>query len=105
MVRLNQNAVFAEEKFTKYLLVKLPKNDKSKFLALAGYTLENWQQLVQDIRIQILPLEAFPTINTEFGQKYEIYGNLIGQNGVTLRVIPVWIVTLQETRFVTLLPE
>ncbi|WP_242042393.1 hypothetical protein [Leptolyngbya sp. FACHB-541] len=37
-------AAIAEEKLTKYLLVPLPKDDKSKFLQQAGYTLENWQQ-------------------------------------------------------------
>lgn len=73
-------------------------------MAQASYTLENWQELERDLKTQILPLEAVPTVNTEFGQKYEINGLLTGPNGVTLRVKTVWIITLQETRFVTLVP-
>jgi hypothetical protein len=45
MVFLAQEAIIAEEKLTKYLLVPLPKDDKSQFLARAGYTVDNWQQL------------------------------------------------------------
>jgi hypothetical protein len=37
MAFLPQDAIIAEEKLTKYLLVPLPKDDKSKFLAMAGY--------------------------------------------------------------------
>jgi hypothetical protein len=40
---LPQDAIIAEEKLTKYLFMPLPKDDKSKFLAMAGYTLgNNW---------------------------------------------------------------
>lgn len=42
---LPADAVIAEAKLTQYLLVPLPKDDKSKFLQKAGYTLDNWQQL------------------------------------------------------------
>ncbi len=45
MVFLPQDSIIAESKLTQYLLVPLPKDDKSKFLAQAGYTLDNWQQL------------------------------------------------------------
>lgn len=101
---MDQDAVIPESKLTRYLLVRLPRDDKSQFLAQASYTLENWQRLEPDLKPQILPLEAVPSVNTEFGQKYEINGLLTGANGVTLRVKTVWIVTIQETRFVTLVP-
>ena len=52
------DTVIAEEKLTKYLLVLLPKDDKSQFLQKAGYTLGNWQQLEADLRSQILPQPA-----------------------------------------------
>ena len=105
MAYLDRDAVIPEAKFTKYLLIRLPRDDKSQFLAQAGYTRQNWQQLSQDHWTQILPLEAIPTINTEFGQKYEIEGELTGPNGVTLRVTTVWIKTPTSTRFVTLVPR
>ena len=52
------DTVIAEEKLTKYLLVLLPKDDKSQFLQKAGYTLGNWQHLEADLRSQILPQPA-----------------------------------------------
>lgn len=104
MARLDPNAIIAEAKLTKYLLIPLAKDDKSKFLAQADYTLENWQRLQQDLREQILPLEATPTAATPYGQKYSITGNLISPNGRTIGVKTIWIVTEQRTQFVTLFP-
>ncbi len=39
------------EKVTEYLLVKKEKNDKSKFLLSLGYSKENWQELLNDLKI------------------------------------------------------
>ena len=105
MVTLNLNAVIAEAKLTKYLLVLLPKDDKSQYLALAGYALESWQQLEKDLREQILSLKAVPMEMTQYGQKYSITGSLIGINGNTIRVKTIWIIENEITRFVTLFPE
>jgi hypothetical protein len=105
MTFLEPNAIIPKAKLTQYLLIRLSKNDKSQFLATAGYTLANWQDLERDLREQILPLNAIPTILTEFGQKYEISGHLRGVNGVILKVVTVWIVNDSETRFVTLVPQ
>lgn len=105
MTYLSPNAVIAETKLTRYLLILLPKDDKSQYLAQAGYHQGNWRQLEKDIREQILPLEAIPTEKTPFGQKYEIRGSLTGINGVVLQVITVWMVTPTETNFVTLVPN
>ena len=102
---LNANAVIDERKLTQYLLVLLPKDDKSQFLATAGYTLANWRQLEQDIRKQILPLEAIPSQNTPYGQKYEIIGTLTGRNGVILSVKTIWIVTSESTRVCYTIPK
>ncbi|UBF25007.1 hypothetical protein K9N68_25720 [Kovacikia minuta CCNUW1] len=104
MANLDRGAVIAEAKLTKYLLVPLLKDDKSQFLALAGYTLENWQQLERDLREQILPLEAISTGVTRYGQKYAITGNLSGPNGNAIRVKTIWIVADGIARFVTLFP-
>jgi hypothetical protein len=61
MMRLSRDATIAPVKLTKYLLVWREVDDKSKFLAQAGYIQENWQQLEADLRNQILPLEAVPS--------------------------------------------
>ncbi len=105
MAQLSLNSVIDRAKITKYLLVPLPKDDKSQFLSQAGYTLENWQQLERDLRTQILPLEAELIEDTRYGQKYIIRGSLTGTNGTTLRVKTVWMVTSSETRFITLVPN
>jgi hypothetical protein len=39
MPYLDPNAIISETKLTQYLLVFLPKDDKSQYLALGGYTL------------------------------------------------------------------
>jgi hypothetical protein len=104
LAKLDPNALIATAKLTEYLLVLLPKDDKSQFLALAGYFLENWEQLERDLREQILVLEANLTVTTVYGQKYSIIGNLTGPNGRTIRVKTIWMVTGGITRFVTLFP-
>ncbi len=77
------DAVIAEAKLKKYLLVWREADDKSKFLAQAGYTLSNWQQLEAALRSQILLLAAVPSDEVNrFGDVYEIRGVLRGGNGV-----------------------
>lgn len=41
--------VIQERKLTHYLLVYQAEDDKSEFLARAGYTLQSWQLLKRDI--------------------------------------------------------
>jgi hypothetical protein len=70
-MKLPENALIAQEKLTKYLLVLRKRNDKSQWLAEAGYILENWKVLERDLREQALSIDAVPTENTEYGQMYE----------------------------------
>ncbi|MGG6267715.1 DUF6883 domain-containing protein [Leptolyngbya sp. AN03gr2] len=89
-MQLSRDAVIAPAKLTKYLLVRREIDDKSKFLAKAGYSLENWQQLEADLRNQILPLEAVPSgEQNRFGDVYEIRGVLSGVNGMNLAVVTI----------------
>jgi len=107
-MKLSSNAIIAEAKLTKYLLVWRQADDKSKFLAQAGYTPENWQQLEAALRSHILPLEAVPADNQNpFGDVYEIRGVLLGVNGVDLAVVTVWMIEYetQVTKFITLYPD
>ncbi|CCI31145.1 MULTISPECIES: DUF6883 domain-containing protein [Microcystis] len=106
MPYLNPNATIPPAKLTWYLLVLQPKDDKSGFLAQAGYNLDNWQVLEQDLR-RILLNEATLNKQTKFGDIYEIKGLLQGVNGINLRVSTYWIIDslTKETRFVTLLPD
>jgi hypothetical protein len=60
------------EKLTHYLLVLQARADKSKFLARAGYSIEDAERLIADMRLQILPLDAAPAGTTKFGDFFEI---------------------------------
>ena len=106
-MKLPPDTVIPIEKATRYLLVPQARGDKSAFLQRAGYTLASADQLLRDLRIQLLPLEATPLQSNKFGQYYEICGKLAGPNGGRLAVRTIWITERLSgaTRFVTLLPD
>ena len=106
-MKISSNAIIAKEKISDYLLKWQPDNDKSKFLELAGYSADNWQKLVDDIRKQILPADAETVRKTPYGDLFRIRNDLIGPNGVTLRVVTVWMqeYVSGETKFITLFPD
>lgn len=104
---LPPDAIIAAIKITEYLLQWRPENDKSQFLAQAGYTLAEPEQLEKALREQLLPLNATFDERTEYGDKYRICGSLTGPNGRTLRVVSIWMVekVSGKTKFITLYPE
>ena len=106
-MKLPSDAVIAPEKLTKYLLVQREFDDKSQFLRQAGCTLENWEQLEQDLRLQVLPSHAVPIEQTDYGDIFEICSGLIGPNGKTLFVRTIWMNELRSgiTKFITLYPD
>ena len=106
-MRLPADSVIARDKVFRYLLVFRAKGDKSKLLARAGYDLSNGEQLIEDLRAQILPLDAMPTERTEHGQFYEIRGSLTGPNGHTLHIVAIWMTEHLSgaTKFITLMRD
>ena len=106
-MRLPADTAIDADKLTRYLLLPQARGDKSAFLAQAGYTLENADQLLRDLRTQILPLDAVSLESNEFGQYYENHGMLTGPNGVTLAVRTIWMTEHLSgvTKFVTLIPD
>lgn len=106
-MKLPDDTLIAQEKLTQYLLTLRKRNDKSQWLAQAGYTLENWQVLEKDLRNQILSVDATPTENTEYGQMYEIKRKLIGPNGKNLPVCTIWMTETAtgNTKFITMYPD
>lgn len=104
---LSPNALIATEKLTKYLLLFRKHNDKSNWLATAGYNLENWRELENDLRVQILSLEPIPVECTRYGQMFEIKGRLKGPNGKNLAVNTKWMIENETgiTKFLTLYPD
>ncbi len=106
-MHLNPEAVIAEAKILNYLLKWQPEGDKSRFLASAGYGMLEASRLAQDIRTQLLPLEAVFEEATEYGDKYRIQGVLTGPNGRSLRVVTAWMIEHESgrTKFLTLFPD
>ena len=106
-MKLPLNAQIDPRKLTGYLLRTRLEDDKSGFLALAGYTANNADRLLNDIRDQVLPWDAQLIEQTEYGPKYRIRSTLTGPNGRVLRIVTIWMTedATSQTKFVTLLPD
>ena len=103
---LPADAQIAAEKLTHYLLVYRARNDKSKWLGLAGYMLDNWSQLEADLRRQVLSQAAEKDETNQFGDVYRIECDLKGPNGRTLRAVTIWMQEHEtgQTKFITMYP-
>lgn len=106
-MKLQADTVIAAEKVTKYLLVGQARGDKSAFLARGGYTAANPEQLLHDLRRQVLSQEAVALHRTKFGQFYEIRAALAGPSGATLQIRSIWMKERLSgaTKFITLVPD
>jgi hypothetical protein len=105
-MKLPFDSVISLEKLSDYLLTELPRGDKSRFLAEAGYTKANPEQLERDPCEQILTLEAMPLPARDYEDRYEIRGVLRGPNGVALPSRTIWMRELATgtVKFITLIP-
>jgi uncharacterized protein DUF6883 len=111
--RLNEitsrTGIIAADKIADYVLSPSHPDGRGKaaYLAVLGYTRDDWRQLESDLRSQHVVLDAAPGRASPYGVKYEIVGNLTGPNGRTGRIRTVWIVRHDEDvpRLVTLIPE
>ena len=106
-MKLPPDATIDPRKITDYLLRLRIEDDKSAFLAQAGYTHEHAERLLRDLRRQIQPLEAECLGPFLYGTKYRIRGILRGPNGRELPVVSIW-ATIESTgltKFVTLYPD
>ncbi len=106
-MKLPAKSLIQPEKLTKYLLTLQKRNDKSKWLAKADYTPKNWQVLENDLRAQILSLDATPTSETKYGQMYEIRGTLTGPDDKVIYVRTIWMTESESdmTKFITMFPD
>jgi hypothetical protein len=102
-----EQAIIPREKLTQYLLVHRLKSDKSQFLAQAGFTLANPDQLDEALRQHLDTSDAIEDRVDGYGSFYRIEGELIGPDGMSLKVITVWVQPANQPgsyRFVTLKP-
>ena len=106
-MKLPSDSLIAGSKITSYLLVWQPRGDKFRFLQLAGYDSSRPEQLIHDIRVQVLASDAVATELTEHGQFYEISCPLTGPNGRILNIRTIWMKEhlSGHTKFITLIPE
>lgn len=109
-MKLPDDVVIPREKLTGYLLVHRDKNDKSKFLAQAGFTQENPDMLETAIRRLVRENEAIQDRVDEYGAFYRVSGVLhrFGDESTRdLEVVTIWIYATKEDhyRFVTLKPN
>jgi len=106
-VKLSKDVLISDEKLTKDLLAPRRRNDKSRWLAQAGYHLATWSILRHDLLRQILPNDASLVERTPYGEMDEIRGTLKGPNGKTRAVCTIWMTekTTQATKFITMYPD
>lgn len=106
-MKIPEDSFIDPRKVSEYLLRPLEESDKSEFLAEAGYELTHNRRLLEDIKTQLLPLDAECLGPFEYGEKFRIRGVLTGPNGRCLPVVTIW-ATLKptgQTRFITLYPD
>jgi hypothetical protein len=91
----------------KYLLLYKEKNDKSKFLAQAGFTQNNPDELKLAIYQLISIVEPIEDLTNEYGTFYRVEGILIGINQKKLYVVTIWLKRKidNQFQFVTLKPK
>ncbi|MBE2271329.1 MAG: hypothetical protein IAE80_24055 [Anaerolinea sp.] len=103
-MRIPLEAIIASEKLTRYLLVFRVEDDKSKFLANIGYTLENPDALEAALRRHIAAFDAEAQKTNAYGTFYEVRGQLEGTNERILDIISIWLheAATGDFRFITL---
>jgi hypothetical protein len=105
-MKLQGNIIIPEAKLTQYLLINREYDDKSKFLAQAGFTQNNPIYLKQSILTLIKTHDAIQDRQNKYGTFYRVEGNLIGINS-TLAVVTIWLERTEDgnIQFVTLKPK
>lgn len=107
-MKIPADALIPKAKLTDYLLKKREEDDKSKFLAQGGFTVENTNDLEIAIRQLVKTNDAVKDRTDQYGDYYRVEGDLIGTNGRNLGVVTIWIIQASfdsKFRFVTLKPK
>ena len=105
-MRIPEDSIVPFEKLTHYLLVAKVRNDKSKYLAQAGFTQKNPEALLEAIRFLMKTVDAEQEKTTEYGTFYHVSGDLIGVNGFNISATLVWLRRKADGQFqfITLVP-
>ena len=78
-----------------------------KFLVSAGFTLDTVNELEKELRSQVEKFEAELFDTTDYGDKFQIRGELQGINGISLKVMTIWMyeTSTEKWKFITLIPD
>jgi len=102
-------AVITSEKITDYLLNEIHRRggSKARLLARFGYTNENSERLVADIRRYHVEAEVDSVRETAYGTRYEIRAQLQTPSGRTLTVRTIYQIDKGKDfpRLITLFPD
>ena len=100
------NVKIAREKLSHYLLTWREEDDKSGYLALAGFSQESSDSLMEELVRLTHEGEALLSRTNEYGDLLALDGELTGPNGHRIGVRTIWIRRRvdEETHFVTLVP-
>jgi hypothetical protein len=106
-MKIPADAIIAEAKLTRYLLVFKEVDDKSKFLAQGGFSQDNPADLETALRMLLATADAELDRENQYGRYYQVEGELIGTNGIELPITTIWLEDNQtrEFRFITLKPR
>jgi hypothetical protein len=105
-VKIPDDAVIPDGKITHYLLVPKARDDKSQFLAKAGFSQNNPDLLKAAIRVLANHIEAIPDIQNEYGIFFLVIGEITGLDNRQLSVTTVWLQRAidRKFQFITLKP-
>ncbi len=85
-------AKIPKEKFINYALDPIRQPDKAKaFKDALGYTLENYQELIDNINLHLNKKELVEKGDSGYGMRYEYIMRLQGPNGKEANVLTAWI--------------
>jgi hypothetical protein len=97
-------AVIPVEKFIGYALNQKKAPNKAFAFRLAlGYTIYNYEKLIDNIRGNIKKFPAVAKPNIGYGQRYQVIMKLRGENGKTANVLTAWLIdkNTNETRLIS----
>ena len=91
-----ERAIVTEEKVRDYLLNPSHPigGSKAVWFASIGYSIENWQDLIDDLMLLAGSVEDFVAKPSPFGVKYEVIGKIGRPGHHPADVITVWMVVL-----------
>lgn len=97
----------ADDKVTRYLLVRQERGDKSQYLESAGYNALEPHVLKEDLFKLAKEEPAVERQRTLYGQFFELKGALQGPNGKILNIRTIWMKEnlSGNTKFITLIPD